>query len=801
MATQIADLFVRFGADTTEVDRAFDSVGSSVERSRAGLGAATAGLTAFGGGIAAGLGGAVNAATGFEDQMYALQAVSGVTGAEFDALSGLALQIGQDTTFSASEAAAALGELAKAGVSVEDIMGGAATGATDLAAAAGTSVPDAATLMANALNVFGLGGDDATKVADVFAAAANKSAADVGDLGYAMQSAGNVAAQAGYGLEETVGALALFADYGLKGSDAGTSLRSALLNMMNPIGQGKEAMAEYGVQVRNADGSMKSMQEMAAELQSRLGGLSAAERDQALAAMFGSDAVRVGSILFRAGAAEVGTYTTAVNDAGAANEMAATRLQGFGGAMEGLRGSIETAAIVLGQQLTPYLQTAAGFLTGLVNGFLGLPQPVQQAIAVGAALTAGLALLAGGLGALALALPVITAGFGVMGAAVAVATGPIGLIAAALAGLIALGIAAYANNWLGFGDAVRAVGAWLGEAARGIQAAAIPALQALGGGVTTVLGIIGQFVAILREQGLGAAVGFAAQQIGTVLVGALDGLRAFWAGTVWPWLAGLPESIRGIFAGAAGWLIEAGRGIVQGLWDGATAVWGSVATWFGGRPEVVRGLIGGGLDWLRQAGMDLLQGLWNGATEIWNRLAGWIGGLPQTIKNYFANAATWLWSAGWDILVGLYNGMIAGAEEYIDKAVSFIVDKIPGPIRDAMGIASPSTVMMGIGRSISEGLALGVGQGAPLVDRAMGDLRGRLAAGAGARRAAVAGGGGAREWAPRMAGGAGGSSAGNRTTNVGGVTVNVSGAGSPNAVADQVVARIERTIRRLQAAS
>jgi TP901 family phage tail tape measure protein len=109
--------------------------------------------------------------------------VSGATGEVLDSLRDKALQIGKDTSFSASEAASALEELIKAGVSVEDVLNGAADGATALAAAGGVGIPEAATIVSNALNIFSLAGDQATHVADVFAAAANKSATDIGALG------------------------------------------------------------------------------------------------------------------------------------------------------------------------------------------------------------------------------------------------------------------------------------------------------------------------------------------------------------------------------------------------------------------------------------------------------------------------------------------------------------------------------------------------------------------------------------------------------------------------------------------
>lgn len=305
-----------------------------------------AGVSAIG--IAAIGGAAVKASTEFNKSMSGVSAVAGATAAEMSQLREAALQAGADTVFSASEAATAQGELAKAGVSVADILGGALAGSLGLAAAGQLDLGQAAEISAQALNIFGLAGDQTTRVADVLAAGANKSAADVAQLGDALRQGGLLAAQTGLSLEETTGVLSLFADNALIGSDAGTSLKTMLQRLAPSTGPAADAMRELGLDFFDAQGAFVGIEEVAAQLQDRLGGLSDEQRQTALTTIFGSDAVRGASILMEGGAAAVEEYTAAVTDQGAAARMAAEQLNNLAGDVEQFKGSVETSLIRIG---------------------------------------------------------------------------------------------------------------------------------------------------------------------------------------------------------------------------------------------------------------------------------------------------------------------------------------------------------------------------------------------------------------------------------------------------------------------
>ena len=291
---------------------------------------------------------AVKTSTDFNAAMSGVAAVAGASASELESLRDAALKAGADTVFSASEAATAQAELVKAGVSVSDTLGGALTGSLSLAAAGQLELADAATISAQAMNIFGLGGSEVGRIADVLAAGANKSAADVGQLGDALRQGGLVAKQTGLSMEETVGVLSLFADNALIGSDAGTSLKTMLQRLVPQSDEAAEAMKAMGLQFFDAQGAFVGIDEVAAQLQTSLAGLSDEQRQNALTTLFGSDAVRGASILMEGGKAAVDEYTAAVNDMGAAQRMAAAQTDNLKGDIEAFSGAVETSLINLG---------------------------------------------------------------------------------------------------------------------------------------------------------------------------------------------------------------------------------------------------------------------------------------------------------------------------------------------------------------------------------------------------------------------------------------------------------------------
>lgn len=403
----------------------------------------------------------------FEAEMSKVAAVAGSTAAEQQKLSKAAIQAGQDTVFSASEAAQAQAELAKAGVKTSDILGGALRGSLDLAAAGGLDLAKSAEIAAQSMNIFDKSGQDVGHIADVLTAGANKSAAGVDDLGLALSQGGLVAKQTGLTLEDTVGTLSAFADNALKGSDAGTSLKT-MLQRLNP--QSDEAatlMDELGLRAYDTQGNFVGMAAYAGKLQAALGDMSAEQRNATLTTIFGSDAVRGASVLMEQGEAGIRSYIAAVNDQGAAQRMAARMTDNLKGDLEQLSGTLESAFINAGSGGSEAIRELVQMVTGLVDKFNELSPSTQSAVVKVAAATAGVLLLSAAAIKAAASVTAMKASIeaaGISGGKLTKSLKAAGAAAAVLGGITIAG-SAMQDMWIGLSgandDATRSLQAYI----------------------------------------------------------------------------------------------------------------------------------------------------------------------------------------------------------------------------------------------------------------------------------------------------------------------------------------------------
>lgn len=341
-----------------------------------------------GGVIAGGFAVAAKSAADFDKQMSAVAAVSGATEDELEKLRQKALQLGKDTAFSASESALAMEELVKAGLSVEEVLNGAADATVALAAAGGVDLPQAAMIASNAMNQFNLSAKDLPRVADLIAGAANASAIDVGDFGMSLAQVGAVANLAGQSFEETATAIALMGNAGIKGSDAGTSLKTFLSNLIPTTKKQTDLMKELGLITQtggnafvDAAGKMRSLSEISQILQNHLEDLTPTQRQVALETLFGSDAIRAAAILTKAGAdgfAELNKEMTKTTAA----EVAAKRLDNTAGKLEQLKGSAETLGIIIGSALIPAINAIIVKVTSLLEWFIELDDTWRNVILI-----------------------------------------------------------------------------------------------------------------------------------------------------------------------------------------------------------------------------------------------------------------------------------------------------------------------------------------------------------------------------------------------------------------------------------
>lgn len=349
-------------------------------------GLALAGTAAAALGVAA-----IATAANFDQSMSEVQAATHASTGDMGKLRDAAIKAGADTIYSASDAADGIEQLGKAGLNTSDILSGGLSGALDLAASDGMAVGDAAELMASSLAQFNLRGSQATQVADALAAGAGNAQGSAKDLGMALSQSGLVANSMGITMQQTTGTLSAFANAGMIGSDAGTSLKTMLQRLASPTKTAQGVMDELGISAYDASGKFVGMSNLAGQLQKSMSGMSQEQRNAAMNTMFGADAVRAANVLYSEGQKGIEDWTAKVSDTGYASEQAAARTNNLKGDVEQLGGSFETFLITLGEGGQGPLRALTQGLTGFVNMLAAVPAPISQTVVMLTALAGGLA--------------------------------------------------------------------------------------------------------------------------------------------------------------------------------------------------------------------------------------------------------------------------------------------------------------------------------------------------------------------------------------------------------------------------
>ena len=387
------NIVIRLMADTASYEAAMTRAGSTARTVASGMehtgrksALIASGMTAAGLAVAAFGVAAVKMAADFDQQMSTVQANTGATSAQMDQLRAAAIEAGASTVYSASDSADAINDLGKAGMSVTDILTGGLTGALNLAASDGMAVGDAAEYIANALSMFHLKGSQASQVADTLAAGAGKAVGNVSDFGEALNNCGAQANSFGMNIQETTGILALFAQNGTIGAEAGTQLKSVLMKLSAPSSEAQAEMDKLGISVYDSSEKFVGMANLAGQLKEKIGSLSEEQRHYAMATIFGSYATNGATYIMNAGKKGVEDWTKAVSESGYAAEQAAAKNNNLKGDLENLGGSMESLMISVGEGAQGPLRKMVQGLDTLVDAFAGLPSGAQQTLVVMASL-------------------------------------------------------------------------------------------------------------------------------------------------------------------------------------------------------------------------------------------------------------------------------------------------------------------------------------------------------------------------------------------------------------------------------
>ncbi len=371
------------------VDGLTDSTDKNAKSSKAmGMAAAAAKVAIVATGVAAVAAAkyAITSAADYEQSLNIFASVAGATAEQMKLVAAQSRALGKDISLpgvSAADAALAMTELAKAGLSVNDSMA-ASKGVLSLAKAGQMETAQAAEIAGNALMAFGLKGEEANRVADLLAAAANASSAGVHDLGISLSQASAVAAMTKRPVEDVVTQLSLMANAGLKGSDAGTSVKSMLMALISPSSTAAGAMKEIGFNAYTAGGQLKSTREIIQDMTKALNGKTDAQKNSLMADIFGSDGIRAASIVMKDGVEGYDKMRKAVTKQGASADLAAAQNAGFKGALDALKSSVETVGIDLGMKMLPALTGAVTYIGNKVeptfNSLVGTSERIWKVL-------------------------------------------------------------------------------------------------------------------------------------------------------------------------------------------------------------------------------------------------------------------------------------------------------------------------------------------------------------------------------------------------------------------------------------
>ena len=326
---------------------------------KTGLKAVTATIGVVSTALTAASGYAIKVGSDFETGMSKVSAISGATGKDLDALTAKAKEMGAKTKFSATESAQAFEYMAMAGWKTDDMLGGI-EGIMNLAAASGEDLASVSDICTDALTAFGLQAKDSGHFADVLAKASSSSNTNVGMMGATFKYVAPIAGAMKYSIEDTATAIGLMANAGIKGEQAGTSLRAMLTRLVDPPADAAEAMKALGLSVTNADGSMRPLNDIIKDMREGFKGLDDSQKASYASSIAGTEAMSGLLAIVNASDEDFNNLSASINNAdGAAQDMADTMQDNLQGDITILKSSLEGLGISVYESMQEPLRSAA----------------------------------------------------------------------------------------------------------------------------------------------------------------------------------------------------------------------------------------------------------------------------------------------------------------------------------------------------------------------------------------------------------------------------------------------------------
>jgi TP901 family phage tail tape measure protein len=700
---------------------------------------------------------AVKTAADFDSAMSKVAAVSGATGSDLEALRDKAREMGEKTKFSASEAAEAMNYMAMAGWKTEDMLSGI-EGVMNLAAASGEDLATTSDIVTDALTAFGLTAKDSGHFADILAAASSNANTNVSMMGETFKYCAPIAGALGFSAEDTAEAIGLMANAGIKGSQAGTALRTIMNNLSGEVKICGSSIGEVTVATTNADGSMRDLSDILADCRTAFSGLSESEKAAAAESLVGKNAMSGFLALMNAGEADINKLSSAIDNCdGSAASMAETMNDNLAGQLQILKSQLEELAISFGELLMPAIRTIVGWIQKFVDWLNSMDEGTRKVIVtialVAAAIGPILIIVGKVISAVGTIMTLVPKLAGVINAAKVVfaafnavcAANPYVLIIAAIVALVAAFIYLWNNCeefrqfWIDLWESIKEIAIAVWEALKAFFQAAWEAIKTT---ATTVWNAIKDFFSSLWEgiknifitvvNAISTFLTTAWNAIKNTVTTVFNAIKTFFT-TVWN---GIKSVITTVVNAISTFLSTAWNGIktaittvLNAIKTAVTTVWNGIKNTITTIVNAIKNAVTTAWNNIKSAVSNAANAIKTGVTNAFNAMLNGIknicGNIYGTVKggfdkaiNFVKNLASQAFQWGADFIGGIVNG-IKSMIGKVGDAVSSVADKIRSFLHFSVPDEGPLTDYESWMPDFIDGLAKGIEKSRGMIENAM----------------------------------------------------------------------------------
>lgn len=697
----------------------FQSVGSSMTKNLtvpiAGAGVAVAGVAAK-----------------FESAMSEVAAISGASGNELQALTDKAQEMGATTKFSASESAEALKYMAMAGWDTEAMLNGI-NGVMQLAAASGEDLASTSDIVTDAMTAFGLSADQSTRFADVLAQTANRSNTSVALMGETFKYVAPVAGALGYSIEDTSVAIGLMANSGIKGSQAGTSLKNVLTNLAKPTDQVQSYMDKLNISLTDSAGNVKPLNQLLNEMRDGFNGLTEAEKAEYAAGIAGKEGMSGLLAIVNSSQTDFDNLTEAINNSsGAAQNVADVMMDNLGGQLTILKSTLEGIAISFGNILLPAVKKVVESLQGFLTWLNGLTDGQKQLVVTIAMVVAAIGPVLLIIGKLITAVTNIIKVVNLLKPAFAalnavMAANPVGIVIVAIAGLVAALVTLYNKNEA-FRNFVNTAWAQIKEVISGVVNALVTfftvtipgAIDAVVAWFQTLVDSISNFFTVVIPEKINALV-----QWFTELPERIGYAIGFAIGTLAKWVVSLAEKAAEVGPKVIDAIVSFFSQLPGKVWNFLVQTATNFANWIVQTKEKALTVGAQIIDTVVNFFLQLPGRIWNALLDAITKIKQWgsniiswaqtaIPNVISTIMSFFEELPGKMLEIGKNLLRGLADGISSAVGAVVGK-VKNVAGSILNGFKNAFDIHSPSKATAKMGNMLMQGLAGGVSDSAHVV--------------------------------------------------------------------------------------